>query len=365
MDAIIKLAGLIRRLGVRFGGWAVAAVVAFWFFRIILDEDRSALYRARVYKALFRLTGRVEQEKKYISNDITARLNLARRATHHGKDILPRAVDVRWAEGDSGTAQEISEGKFVVRLDPSDRQEKNIALIATAVVERTALQGIRHSIEAPVQAAIDLNLTRLLLRGCENKASLDYFLANEYGPLTSGNALTKAWSDKIVMLDERGLFTRILLVEIEDFARRIYGMPPRPYMTGEIEGLIDFLYGIANKKRGQEVPLQYHRAFIRVAVIIVARTSKILTSIEPYVLMMHRILQKDFFSIYVLAYDKEWLGEVDPEAHGRFEAQIQSLKHELQTGTTAVKDIDLEFSCTDQDGNTRRARCIRYLTPPQ
>ena len=56
------------------------------FLRILMDEDRSALWRGRVSLAIYKATGKRNAEKDYIANDIRGRLNLARRGMHFGKD---------------------------------------------------------------------------------------------------------------------------------------------------------------------------------------------------------------------------------------------------------------------------------------
>jgi hypothetical protein len=270
-------------------------------------------------------------------------------------------VDVVWVDGNHGTAQEIKEGEFIVRLDPSAQQEKNIMVLATAVVQRTTLMGIRHSVEDPLQAAIDLNLVRTLLQQVGNKAALDWFLKFDYLPRTTANAATGRRNEQIVALDERGLFTRVLLVELEDFSRRIYGKPPRPYMAGEIEGFVDFLYKVATRQYGHGVPLEYLRAFIRIHVILVAKASKILKGIGPYVKAMQVGLEKQTYSIYVIAFDKDWLGDSDIKAQEQFDAQVEKLDKQLSTSTEAIKDFDVEYSCVDHGGRRRPARCIRYV----
>ena len=346
----------------KYGPWALACLLALWFIVIISDEDRSARFRARIYGALHRVTGRTEHEKKYIANDIKASINIARKNMCPGRTSPAQAVDVLWVEGGEGRCDDIKEGEFIVRLDPREHQARNIALLATAVVKRTTLTGIRHSVEKPLETAIDLNVVRYLLQHTGNRTALDWFLKNEYRPVIEGDPNTTTRNGQILDIDERGLFTRVLLIELEDFGKRIYGRPPRPYMAGEIEGLVEFLYKIATKQVGHDVPLQYYRAFIRVAVVIVAKTAKVLRSTRPYVLAVQRNMTAEPYSIYVLALDKEWLGESNPEKEKLFRDQLESLSDELQSGTVATKDFDVKYACTDTAGNRRTCRCIRFVT---
>jgi hypothetical protein len=353
MSAVV---GLIQQYGL----WAVLALLLILFLRILLDEDRSSLWRAKVFRALYAVTGRVDHEKKFIGNDLRARINLARRQLHFRDSVLPCAVDVRWVEGAEGDAFDIADGEFVVRLDPSVHQERNISLLALAVVRRTTLRGIRHSVQEPLALAIDFNLVRKLLLRVGNRASLDWFLGNDYPNLRRDTA-TSHRDDQVTALDDRGLFTQILLTELDDFAVRVGGLPPRPYMAGEIEGLVDFLYSVATKPPGAKIPLFYRRAYIRVGVIIVAKAFKLLESIEPYVEAMQIHLEKSCRSVYVLALDKEWLGEADPAAERRFGEQVAALETGLRALTVAKKDFDTTFDCVDLSGRRRRARCIRFL----
>ena len=345
------------------GSWGVAFVLFCVVLVLVVDEETAASWRARIFKAAYQISGMTHAEKRYISNDIKGRLNRARKGHHFGKTILPRAVDIVWVDGGEGAINEIREGEFVVRLDPSREQAKNIAILASSIVKRTTMLGIRHSVEEPLQAAIELNLVKCLLATIHDKTALEYFFLHEYSPRLSRNPQAKAWNDMVGLLDERGLFTRILLVELDEFSKRIHGLPPRPFMAGEVEGLVKFLYQIANKEFGHDVPLQFQHAYIRVAVLIVAMTSKILASIDPYVKMMNALLNKSFFLVYAIAFDKEWLGESDPESYALFQQQLAQFNTEVDTGTTAVKDFDVEFFCVDQKGHRRKARCVRYRCP--
>jgi hypothetical protein len=359
MQILLDISRFIRD----YGPWGLVVLVLAFLLVLVVDEDRAAIWRARIFKAVFLVTGRTQAEKRYISNDIKGRLNTARSRHYFGKALLPRAVDVVWVEGGTGAVNEIKEGEFVVRLDPSHEQERNIALLASSIVKRTTLVGIRHSVEEPLQLAIDLNLVRCLLAEIEDKSALDYFLSNEYAHGLERSEATRNWNDQITVLDERGLFTRILLVELEEFARTVHGMPPRLFMAGEIEGLVSFLHRIATKRGGEMVPLQYHRAYIRIAVIIVAQTHKLLQSIDPYMNMMNALLARDFNSIYVLGADKEWLGDADPQAYESFRQQLGELLDAIDTGTTATKVFDVPFFFVDHRGRRRKGRCVRYVAP--
>jgi len=344
---------------------AVLIFVFVYMFRVIMDEDKSALWRARVSYALYKISGQREHEKKYISNNINSRINLARRALHFGKSALPQSLGVEWAENQPASVYTLKDVDFIVRLDPSECQERNITKLATAVVCRTALLGTRHLITTPLRESLDLNLVRNLLQGVGDQAVIDWFLKHEYVPAVQDPAID-TWNREIVEVDERGLFTRILLVELDAFSKRIAGLAPRPFMMGEIEELVHFLYRIATKKVGQKVPLTYVKAYIAVGVILVAKTDTILLEgLEPYVKCMNYHVQNRLDAVYVIVFDKELLQDTDEEAYRQFVQLTNALDQQILNSSLVAKDFSVRYSCLDQAGRRRKAICTRYLIKNQ
>jgi hypothetical protein len=84
------------------GAFLILIGIIYYLLRVILDEDRSAAWRARIYKAVYKVSGKSEAEKKYIENDICSRINITRRNMPFGKEYLPKAIKVEWFESTEG-----------------------------------------------------------------------------------------------------------------------------------------------------------------------------------------------------------------------------------------------------------------------
>ena len=330
-------------------------------FRILMDEDRSRLWRARINYAAYKLTGNRDSEKRYISDDVRSRINLARRKLSHGAQDPPKAVSIDWVDEKPGTTYDIGEGEFVVKLQSSDEQEKNIVDLAIAIIKRTTLPGVRIVMGQPLRVAVTLNLVHSVLRMIKNKAAVEWFFENRLSPIRQSSEELRREFERIEDLDERGLFTRILLVELEEFGEVILGRTPRPYMVGEVQGLVDFLHRVATKRPGEDIPLEYRRAYIKISVILVAKTERILNKgIEPYVKAMTYRANRDFNTVYVLAYDKEVLSDKDFLSYEEFRGLISQLDKELDL-FPVHKDFSVDYSCIDQQGKQRKATCTRYI----
>jgi hypothetical protein len=161
-------------------------------------------------------------------------------------------------------------------------------------------------------------------------------------------------------MDERGLFTRLFLVELDLFSKEMHGREPKLYMTGEIEGLVEFIVNISKKQIGVEVPLTYSRAFIRLGVIIVAKTDKLLESIEPYIKVIDKEIKIKLNSIYVVVFDKKYLEGIDQGLYRDWEKQLDKLDNKIERLNKLNKDFDEKYICIDYFGKRRKARIIRY-----
>lgn len=333
-----------------------------YLIKVLLDPDLSARWRSHFYKAAYKISGKSEAEKKYIENDISSSINLARRKMPFGKEHLPKAIKVEWFEGVEGETSHIKENEIVVRLDPSELQEKNIILLANALVKQTSLIGIRYILKEPLEISMDLNLVKNLLTEIGNRRILDWFFRNEYRPNINKSDEIREWNGKIAEIDERGLFTRLLLVELDEYSKRILGKPPHLVKFYEIAGLVDFLYKIATKAMGQDVPLDYIKWHIKIGVIIVGETSKILDDgVGPYLKAFAYKMNRQLTSIYIIQFDKALLGHRDPQAYSEFKKFTQELDERIQEKFKINKDFELSYKCRDSLMKFRKAKIFHYI----
>lgn len=341
----------------------ISILIAFicYLLKVLLDENLSAAWRARIYKAVFKISGKSGAERKYIENDINSRINIARRSMPFGKEYLPKAIKVEWFEGGEGETAHINENEIVVRLDPINSQEKNVIMLVDAWVKQTSLIGIRHILKEPLELSMDMNLIKNLLKEVGDRRVLDWFFRNEYQPSIDKTDDIKKWNAKIVEIDERGLFTRLLLVELDEYSKRIMGKTPSSEMFDEIAGLIDFLYKITTKFYGEIVPLEYTTRNIKIGVILVGETEKVIYEIEKYLIAFAYKMERQLTSIYLVVWDKDFLGSFDSKVHEKFVKMTENLEEGIQRTFRVPKDFELKYSFTDKKGNKRKSKISRYI----
>jgi len=243
-----------------YGLGCIALLAFFWLIRILLDEDKSAAFRAAIFKSLYSATKKQKYAKAVISNDLNAKVNAARKKMYFGTEVLPRSMKVEWLKDDVIGGYTLKEGEFIVCLDPAESQMFNILRLVEIVVKRTTLLGVRNLIDSNIRQSVDLNMSRKIIKQIDDTEIMDHFFENIYKKCCEDNVELSRWNVILNEIDDRGLFTRILLVELERYAKNIYGKEPRPYMAGTIESLVHFIYKIAIKDVAQDVPLDYQRA---------------------------------------------------------------------------------------------------------
>lgn len=336
----------------------------FFLIWAIMDEDRSAFLRAIVFRFLKIFTKSRDIDKRYISNDIKGRLNLARKDIYCGNMILPKAIDVQWVEEQKPDAYEIKEGEFVVRLDPSTEQRQNIVHMAKVIVVKTSLTGIRHLVEKPLQEAIDINLTKNILLKSRNDDAVSWFYNNIFQPITEEEGDLKNWNLKINDIDEQGLFNTLLLVELEEFSRRISGMHPRSYMIGEITGFVNYLHKIATKKEGQNVNLDYLKAHLRTGTILVAKTDKVLNQgIDPYIEAAKNHIENKIHALYLIVWEKPHLKMFSNSEFYDYNQLCDNLAKSIEKLDGVYKYLEVKkYNYVDPNGIRSSGRLIRYAT---
>jgi len=360
MNTIIEIIDIAKKYGI----WGIVLLLIFLLsslLRILLDEDKSNIWRGKFYKVLYDLSKKKEPEKKYIANDVTGRLNLARRQMPFGKDLVPKSIKVDWIESAHGESYVPKEGELVIKLDPSEIQERNIIFLSQALIRKTSLIGLRYILEKPLEDSIDLNLIKNLLSEIGNRSILDWYMKNEYMPQIDQCEDTRNWNSKIVEIDERGLFTRLLLIELENYGKKIAGRSKTIEMESELKGLIEFIYKICTKGYGENTPLDYRTKNIKIGLLLVGETGKILKGIEPYIKGFAYKLNQEAEVIYLVSFSKEFLKEQDEESEKAFEEMRDYLHQRIERDFRVEKDFELAYSCLDVTGRKRKAKCVRYV----
>jgi hypothetical protein len=190
---------------------------------------------------------------------------------------------------------------------------------------------------------------------------LDWYIRNEYKQKVCGSDIIKNWNEKIVQIDESGLFTRLLLVEIDSLSKKVSFRKVTDEITNEIIELINFVYNISSKEIGENVPLDISTHHIKMGIILVGKSNTIkIQGVDPYLKRFRYKLIDRFDTIYVIQYERGVLGFTNSQKTDEFKELTQKLKQKIEANFEIRKDFELKYTYLDPERKYNSALITRY-----
>lgn len=343
-----------------YGPWGIILAVVIFALAVTFDDVFRDKIQAKFYLIALKITNKRSIEKRYISSDLRGKINNIRKKLHFGDTILPCAIDVQWVDTVEEESIDIKEGEYIIKLDNYSKQKENIVKMIDIVVRKTTLLGIRNIIHQQLGKAIDINMVRKIILEIKNREIYDWYFKYSYKPyIDKSDEVFKCRNEQIKILDEKGIFTRILLLEYDRFGKKDYGMSYNVRKTQELVEIMHFLYKIASKKGGEDVPLIYIGVYFKIGVVLVAKPQKIIyQGIKPYVKAVNTAVIKKAETVYIIQYDKEYLGELDVEKYEIVTTKMKEIINKVKKETILKVIYDDTYNMIDDKGRKRTCRVI-------
>lgn len=303
MATIAKIITVINPIWKFISSKGLVFVLLYLLVYAITHPEKSERWGSWIYKSL-RWTGH-KMKSRWIASDIQARIDsFAKVIGDEVKDLMPYGVRINWVkETDKDTF--IRNGEVVVRMRYHDNQHRNFVAATLAYLSKGMLPRSRHYIDEGIMKSIDFTLAKkIFLREKQNEA-LFHFQEEVLDPTFQTEPQIRQYCNTVENLDERGLFTKILLREFHDVGILMYPRTADEAVIEETKQFVTFLNGIATKGRGEDVDLAFNRKTIRVSIIIVARLEVIDSyGSQPYLSRITNCLQEGIETIYISAWGR-------------------------------------------------------------
>lgn len=222
------------------------------------------------------------------------------------ENLLPYELKIKWTSTNTNNSSFIEANKVIVFLPHSKNQDENLARVALLYMNKAVTPDARPHIDNNLSTAIDMMMTKKALYSFhETGSSLDYFVRNILNPSTNKNSELKEYCEVIEIVDEKGLFTRILLRELLSLGRKRGGRTETGDSVHEANLFVKHLKKIAEKERGVDVDPSFFRKDIRVGIILVARSENIKYGEKFYVNSVRKYgIKQSAPVIYISAINK-------------------------------------------------------------
>ena len=280
------------------GGLGLLGIIAVF---IIIFPEKVKLIQASVTQ----LIGKISfwARKSTIKNRIEGHCDSALKDFH--KEIpdvdIPKLV-VEWVDGDNFDTI-VKDNEAVVLLQYSHNDTLNIVKATTAYVKDAFLVHAKPYLSTSLHNSLDLSVIRYVLQRLRknSKSTVSRFVKEHSEELHEYSATI----NKIEKINDAGLFTRLLIRELDVYGNSLLGRIPEEEHSKEADDYLEFLYQIATREPDEYTKLAFVRPDIKVGVLLVAKIDNYQNNgISPYLNRIKRGFALGVNTFYLLARDE-------------------------------------------------------------
>lgn len=212
-------------------------------------------------------------EKAHVASDIQADINLFSKKVNSEVDelILPDGIKIDWVRGETTREAFLRQNEVVVKMNHHRNQARNFVNATISYVTEGLISHARHLIDPIVLKACDFTMVRKILTENKRNSALQIFYNEIYEPEKTQEPLIENYHTTMDSLDEKGLFTRLLVREFSELGLKMYGRASTTEIKEETRRFAEFLDRIATRERGVDVPLDFEGDSIRSSIVLIAR----------------------------------------------------------------------------------------------
>ena len=213
------------------------------------------------------------------------------------EDKMLPGCSVNWIDGSLDESY-LEDNKAIVclRFNKKD-QDLNFYNATYSFTKTGLLPKTRHFIKKNSQKAIDLNLTKLILKNYQRR-SLRVFnekFKNEADQVRES-------FQKLEETEKRGLFRSLLIPELHYLGETLETTTPSKKIEQEIENFLDWFCDLATREKFENTNLNYNSPNLKVGVILVANLETYQHhGAEAYTKWAEKYASENYGAIYLLA----------------------------------------------------------------
>ena len=251
------------------------ALILYVLSQVVFPEA-TKLFLAWLLRKLKRLPRVLKQW--VIASEIDG--NLTRAVKEYGAEgsgMLPYKPKLVWVSAGEVKPTSFRRGrKIIIMLDYSDDPHRNIVEAALLYCRTGLIPETRRYLWSSLRRSLDLVFVKAVLERNGLDDGLLYFMQDVLERELEKTPNVGQDYNTLHGLHERGVFTRILLPELRDYAGRVERADTRAQHEAWIKNFIDFLESATQQRpHGSKRVLDHIRKRFRVSVVIVGEPQKL------------------------------------------------------------------------------------------
>lgn len=192
--------------------------------------------------------------------------------------VLRHKIKVQWVSSHEEKEGAYTRQKDIIVLLRFRQNLREVQINALLAYLREETLPHTRSFLPPAYFTALVWVLALLVTEETKEHELSTYLRDQLSQLIAQDQALASYLQKIWSLYEKGLLIPVLLRELDAAGNSLlWKVPPHAQFCQEAEDLLDFLYFIAVKEKGEDVPLKLTKKFFRFSLILVAREDVSLT----------------------------------------------------------------------------------------
>lgn len=295
----------------QYGGWGLLAIIV---ILIIFSYDRFERPIAKI-KDLFSWVG-PSWRRRGIKADIQSRINLFSRSVDKEiPNVMPYNMKLKFVKEIDRAELQRDKKLVLVRIRDRRHDDKNFVHAMLAFCPVGVIPASRPYLDDCLSDAIDFTVTRKFLKAIQYQSALNYL----YKEVLEHEGKEKPELEKLCIIldrfDEQGLFTRVVLRELRDFAAKVNTRYPTDAHKSETRQFVDYMDAIAKRQPGEKCELEFMGNCISMRLIMVGTVDTLTTKgIVGYLQAIQWAKGMEIERVYITARDKH-IADAERTAH--------------------------------------------------
>jgi small subunit ribosomal protein S1 len=208
-------------------------------------------------------------EKKALSLDIDYRITtLSKKLNNQVKGILPFGLRIKWANPEQ-TYSEFHDDIIIVVLRKHDNFDKNLIEALSVFVPQALVPKTRGSLDETLANSLDNFVVKSMLVEGNYNSAYSYYKRNYYQNL---DVEVQTNIRKLDVINEKGLFARLLLKEYLDVGEKIWGTNESDDYKDELNEFFCFVDSLSSRNPGDDsTKLIFIGNMIKIGIILVSK----------------------------------------------------------------------------------------------
>jgi hypothetical protein len=205
-----------------------------------------------------------------------------------------------WTERNLTKKGFFEDGKVILRLKRDDPHDTNFVHGAYWAVSTGLLFKAKRYISKPQREAVDLYVTTKVLEK-EKPNVRGIFLDKYLHPKTKEpHAKVNVYFEDFMTIDKGGYFYPVFLQELDFLGDKVFGRRQDHRIIHEVNGIIEHLKKVAQRKIGEEGQLEFVGQYCRAALMIVGKSWNLTPEGSAYVgYVRGELIPKKIETLYV------------------------------------------------------------------